>query len=58
MRTNKQDHLVCFLPGLLLLGVTEGVRFESDPSSLSYDKAEDWAIGKVQIFSSKTWKRF
>ncbi|CAH7687590.1 family 47 glycoside hydrolase, partial [Phakopsora pachyrhizi] len=47
----KQDHLVCFLGGSLLLGVTEGHRMtDEDVTTLKSDALqEDWMIGKELI---------
>jgi len=49
----KQDHLVCFLGGLLLLGVTEGERTlkDSDITSFPDSIQEDWLLGKELIKS-------
>ncbi|KNZ56385.1 hypothetical protein VP01_2416g6 [Puccinia sorghi] len=49
----KQDHLVCFLGGLLLLGVTEGERTlkDSDLTSFPDSIQEDWLLGKELIKS-------
>ncbi|PLW11436.1 hypothetical protein PCANC_21274 [Puccinia coronata f. sp. avenae] len=49
----KQDHLVCFLGGLLLLGVTEGDQIlkDSDVMSLPETIQEDWLLGKELIKS-------
>lgn len=47
----KQDHLVCFLGGTLLLGVTEGYRVLKDDeiSRLPENVQQDWALGKEII---------
>lgn len=42
----KQDHLVCFLGGSFLLGVTEGGRREVDWQNLDPRDKEDLVIGK------------
>jgi mannosyl-oligosaccharide alpha-1,2-mannosidase len=42
----KQDHLVCFLSGSFLLGVTEGGRREVDWHNLDPRDKEDLVIGK------------
>ncbi|KAA1103445.1 mannosyl-oligosaccharide alpha-1,2-mannosidase [Puccinia graminis f. sp. tritici] len=49
----KQDHLVCFLGGLLLLGVTEGDRTlqDQDVLKLPDSNQEDWVLGKELIKS-------
>ncbi|WAQ87626.1 hypothetical protein PtA15_8A531 [Puccinia triticina] len=49
----KQDHLVCFLGGLLLLGVTEGDRTlkDRDVMALRDPEQEDWMLGKELIKS-------
>ncbi|KAI9604596.1 hypothetical protein KEM48_002349 [Puccinia striiformis f. sp. tritici PST-130] len=48
----KQDHLVCFLGGLLMLGVTEGERAllsMNEVLKLSESAQEDWLLGKELI---------
>ncbi|MBW0525614.1 hypothetical protein O181_065329 [Austropuccinia psidii MF-1] len=47
----KQDHLVCFLGGSFLLGVTEGrgPLSEKQVLSLSDSNQEDWLLGKELI---------
>lgn len=47
----KQDHLVCFLGGSFLLGVTEGGRKEVDWANLSASDKEDAVVGKGIIES-------
>lgn len=44
----KQDHLVCFLGGSFLLGITEG-RSRIDWDSLSSREREDFVVGKGLI---------
>ncbi|KAH9823343.1 family 47 glycoside hydrolase [Melampsora americana] len=44
----KQDHLVCFLGGSLMLGVTEGQSIEKR-KEMNEDQTEDWEIGKELI---------
>ncbi|KAB5593388.1 Mannosyl-oligosaccharide alpha-1,2-mannosidase [Ceratobasidium theobromae] len=43
----KQDHLVCFLGGSLLLGVTDGGRMSVPPNTSKFNKREmaDWNMG-------------
>ncbi|TIA68988.1 hypothetical protein E3P91_03834 [Wallemia ichthyophaga] len=44
---NKQDHLVCFLPGLFLLGVHEGKsHLPLDQSTFTTQQREDWWVGE------------
>ncbi|EGG12305.1 family 47 glycoside hydrolase, partial [Melampsora larici-populina 98AG31] len=45
----KQDHLVCFLGGSLMLGVTEGQPINTIPKEMNEDQNEDWEIGKELI---------
>ncbi|CAH7669632.1 glycoside hydrolase [Phakopsora pachyrhizi] len=46
----KQDHLVCFLGGSFLLGVTEGRKMtEEEVSKLEKEAQYDWYIGKELI---------
>ena len=46
----KQDHLVCFLGGSLLLGVTEGHGpFPPDWKALSATQKRDWTTGAELI---------
>ncbi len=47
----KQDHLVCFLGGSLILGVTEGGRREVEWSNLDTRDMEDFVVGKGIIES-------
>ncbi|OCF38271.1 mannosyl-oligosaccharide alpha-1,2-mannosidase [Kwoniella heveanensis CBS 569] len=47
----KQDHLVCFLGGSFILGVTEGGRKEVDWTQLDDRDMEDFVIGKGIIES-------
>ena len=42
----KQDHLVCFLGGSLILGVTEGGKRDLSPNALDTSDREDLAIGQ------------
>ena len=42
----KQDHLVCFLGGSFLLGITEGGRRQIDWNNLSERDQEDLIVGK------------
>ena len=42
----KQDHLVCFLGGSFLLGVTEGNRKEVDWKKLDSRDKVDMIVGK------------
>ncbi|QRV76440.1 glycoside hydrolase family 47 protein [Ceratobasidium sp. AG-Ba] len=46
----KQDHLVCFLGGSLLLGVTDGGRMAVPPDTSKFNEREraDWTMG-VQL---------
>ncbi|KAF8707997.1 Glycosyl hydrolase family 47, partial [Rhizoctonia solani] len=43
----KQDHLVCFLGGSLLLGVTDGGRMRVPPDTSKFNEREknDWTMG-------------
>ncbi|KAF8609494.1 glycoside hydrolase [Ceratobasidium sp. AG-I] len=43
----KQDHLVCFLGGSLLLGVTDGGRMKVPPDTSKFNEREraDWTMG-------------
>ncbi|TIB96375.1 glycoside hydrolase [Wallemia mellicola] len=41
---NKQDHLVCFLPGLLMLGVHQG-KDELDQKKMTIQEHENWWVG-------------
>ncbi len=41
----KQDHLVCFLGGSFLLGLTEGGRKQVDWNALSRQEWEDYQAG-------------
>ncbi|KAF8761482.1 Glycosyl hydrolase family 47 [Rhizoctonia solani] len=43
----KQDHLVCFLGGSLLLGVTDGGRMRVPPDASKFNEREknDWTMG-------------
>lgn len=43
--TPKQDHLVCFLPGLLMLGVTGGDQ-HFDLSAMSKAQRQQWTMGE------------
>jgi endoplasmic reticulum Man9GlcNAc2 1,2-alpha-mannosidase len=46
----KQDHLVCFLGGSLLLGVTEGHgSFPPNWKALSVTQKRDWTTGTELI---------
>ncbi|KAK4687507.1 hypothetical protein P7C73_g2619, partial [Tremellales sp. Uapishka_1] len=47
----KQDHLVCFLGGSFILGVTEGGRKAVDWSKLDQKDTEDFIVGKGIIES-------
>lgn len=57
----KQDHLVCFLGGSFVLGVTEGGRREIDWEHLDDRDREDMVIGKgiiescVKTYETATW---
>nr|XP_019044540.1 mannosyl-oligosaccharide alpha-1,2-mannosidase [Kwoniella bestiolae CBS 10118]OCF23470.1 mannosyl-oligosaccharide alpha-1,2-mannosidase [Kwoniella bestiolae CBS 10118] len=42
----KQDHLVCFLGGSFLLGITEGGKREVDWKNLDEVQEEDFVVGK------------
>ena len=42
----KQDHLVCFLGGSFLLGVTEGGRRAVEWTKLDPRDVEDFVVGK------------
>jgi mannosyl-oligosaccharide alpha-1,2-mannosidase len=44
-RVPKQDHLVCFLGGLLLLGSTEGSPFTKD-IELAPEAQDNWILGE------------
>ncbi|KAG8709170.1 mannosyl-oligosaccharide alpha-1,2-mannosidase [Ceratobasidium sp. 394] len=46
----KQDHLVCFLGGSLILGVTDGGRMKVPPDTSKFNEREraDWIMG-VQL---------
>lgn len=44
----KQDHLVCFLGGSLILGVTEGQSLPSD-RDFEQNEREDMALGQAII---------
>jgi endoplasmic reticulum Man9GlcNAc2 1,2-alpha-mannosidase len=41
----KQDHLVCFLGGSFILGLTEGGRKQIDWNKLSREEWEDYQAG-------------
>lgn len=41
---NKQDHLVCFLPGLLMLGVHQA-KDELDQKKMTIQEHENWWVG-------------
>jgi mannosyl-oligosaccharide alpha-1,2-mannosidase len=44
-RERKQDHLVCFLGGLLMLGATMGKSY--DPAAMANDiDRRDWSLGQ------------
>ncbi len=47
----KQDHLVCFLGGSFILGVTEGGRRDVDWQKLDVRDTEDFMVGKGIIES-------
>lgn len=47
----KQDHLVCFLGGSLILGVTEGGRRQPDWYGPDPSDREDYEYGKGIIES-------
>jgi hypothetical protein len=47
----KQDHLVCFLGGSFILGVTEGGRKEVKWDKLDERDMEDFVVGKGIIES-------
>ncbi|WWC63138.1 uncharacterized protein I303_105738 [Kwoniella dejecticola CBS 10117] len=42
----KQDHLVCFLGGSFILGITEGGKREVDWKDLDERETEDFVVGK------------
>jgi hypothetical protein len=48
---NKQDHLACFIGGLLLLGVTEGQPMSvPDPETFTPAQADAWTLGTSGFF--------
>lgn len=48
---DKQDHLVCFLGGSLLLGITEGGHRDIDWNNLNVQDNEDFVVGTGLIES-------